>query len=244
MTKAHSHQQANKIAALMQEANDAGETISRRIYYDRIHLGGYVDKEGLLKSAPIKLFRTREGTIGNGFTRNLTPADTSVEEADGKLASGTRFVADSVGIYIDEAMPEWLSNAVLNYGTITRQIGANRYQKLGKTLLWPTGEFGVSGGNGNAQGASDSQNGSGRMKMLPAAAPLIFLPDNTIDMELEVHTPVYVTADGKALTASNVIDRSGTPLESVMKGSYSANQREICGCVHMFMEGWEFSKGA
>jgi hypothetical protein len=208
-------------------AQESGNKVFREPMSTRIDLVGYADATGLITPREFGFFAVGLNATGQGFTRALTEADTTLEGSGGQMIGGNSFVADRVGFGVNVDLPRPIKHILVEHAFLRHERMSHRW-KMGPTSRFPMNEFGLAAEATTAAGVDYSTNGAIASKQLPPQGRLFFPAKQQISFTVTTIKPIYVTEDG--LTAV-----SGT--NALLAADYSA-------FMYVTADGWRFEHAA
>ena len=226
---------------LLQQAQTAAKKIESEPLYSRVHIGATAATlTGLVQAGVVfNFFGGTQGQVGNGFTREITPADQSSWVNGNQTTGGVAFMGSAPYIHFHYPMPASTQLQLAAYGKLVQD-------RLGTQYLFPRGFELPSGRGVLATAVSTAVNdatiqswGNGPCSpiyQVPEAAAIFIPPTQTVKFQYTVYAPYYATTDGAALAPGGgnaLIPRTNNPFDPV--------NPEIAGAIDFGCYGVRFA---
>lgn len=194
---------AQEYAEVM-EAQRQAVVVAWKPWFDRHHVREFkADATGLTQGGTVRFFANAVEQNGNGFARQLTRADTSMDAAGGQMPAAQMFVAFAMGIMVDPTMPRPIAQQLIYGGAISFKRNAT-YIDLGGADMWSAGGYGVrstavatTGGTATFEYMSNGTNG---LIELAPDSRIFLLPKQQVLLTFEANAQFFETTDGLVLT--------------------------------------------
>lgn len=225
-------------------AQRSGQYIEYKYWLTRHHVTGSADvTTGLVSSGrQVNMYSGIQGSVGQGFARALTEADTWMRSGEAQVPGGTEFIADGVGCFVAPEAPPWISEPLLYYSFLTQRRHTTHYSYY-MCALQAFGEFGIQSRAAATTAAATTinqrVNGGAGMMTLPINTRVALPSKQPIDFTWTLTQGFYATTDGNQLGGGNsLIPNAGAVVTGAEIGT---NSREIVGTYGMALRGYQFS---
>ncbi|MCH9834036.1 hypothetical protein K0U83_00155 [bacterium] len=239
---------AKAVMGQLLRAQQSGQYVEWVPWYSRHSIVGYATQATgeVTAGTTIQMFSaTQQAQTGQGFNRQLTPADTVLRSGDAVMPGGQEFVGFSLGMWTNPEMPNWISEAILYYGTLSQKRHVTEYE-FGQAGFWSCGDYGIQSLSASAATTAPATTIDRHQRVNGGVSPcrelaknaLIALPaKQPIEFLLRLHRGFFATIDGA--TGGGNISNSG----EVATGAELTTQfqREVCGIFGIVLWGYRFS---
>lgn len=210
----------NPMIEYLQKATGISDTFAfarQKFLYSTLNLKGYADSTtGLVSRQKLSFFQAKANTPGQGYVQSLHHGLTNFAGSPGTMPNDETYVARALGVRIIQRPGQTPRSAAqhLTNGSTSLDVrrGDSTAHALGPIELWPCGRYGYHSSAVAALGAAPAngavtlfefgQNGDSGMRILDQGSELAFLPGGTIEVNLHIHEPFYLTDDGEAATSA------------------------------------------
>ena len=149
-----------------------------------------------LLAQTISMFQAGVGQVGQGFVRPMRFSETNLDGAAGSLPAGFGFAGQSLGIHLMPEIPLGVKQRFLRHSSVAHVRHSHRWN-AGACQFWPSGEFGLTS-QSVATTVANSEiqfgvNGRTGMRYFPKGGELYFPPNETIEFQLTIFEPIFIT---------------------------------------------------
>jgi len=188
-------------------AQASGQKVFRQPFYSVVNLAFFADTNGVLQPQQLTFFQTGRGKGGNGFTRALTGAETSLPSgADGTLPGGIEFIADHLGVDLFPSLPEHLKTFFTEKSFLAQRRLSHEWV-CGATRYWPAAAYGNQSQAAATTVANTTitygVNGRVPLTRLPEGGEIYFPAKQEIEFTIETVQAVNITANGEPASDTN-----------------------------------------
>jgi hypothetical protein len=154
-----------------------------------------------LNAQAIVFFQVGVGGVGQGIGRPLRFSETNLDGGAGSLPAGFGFAGQSLGVHLMPEIPLLVKQRFLRHSALAHVRHSHRWN-AGACQFWPSGEFGLTSQSVSTTVANTEiqfgVNGRTGMRYFPKGGELYFPPNETIEFQLNVFEPIFITTDGQA----------------------------------------------
>lgn len=225
------------------EAQNSGQYVEWKPIHARVHTSGYADPTGFVSpgASPIRFFQTTQGSVGNGFTRMLTAADTWLQAGDNTMPAGVEFVIFEQAVQLNPEMPPWIKESLAYYSEFFMNRQLTKYT-FGQIADWGDGGYGLqaSAASTTVANTTINQATNGRLSrcLLPDDARIALPAKQPIGFQVSVFQGFYSTTNGQAVGSggAQLINNGAVDVQPI--GTF---QREVCGMMRYVGWGYQFT---
>jgi len=186
-----------------------GQKVFYQPYYSVWNLSSLADATGLIKAQDVTFFQVPQGQVGQGFTRPLTAAETSLPSgATGTMPGGIEFIAQALGVDIFSTIPLAIKNHLAENSALFQKRLSHEWT-CGATRYWPAGEFGIQSQSVAVDAAAAATtieygvNGRVPLTPLPDGGEIYFPAKQIIQFFIKITEDFFCTANGQAVAQDN-----------------------------------------